>query len=109
MDEQVSMVHFGHPDKCIYCLLTYSEAEVKFLTRKKDDLFFSFTLLEHSYSEVHAAYEAAIKDNHMKLDEIALIRKDLLAYLNVFGVKPEEIHDIIYVDPNDPMQLKKKF
>ena len=55
------------------------------LTRERDDLKFSVTLLEHNYSELHEAYVAAVNDNSAKLNEIAALRLDLLEYLKLFG------------------------
>jgi len=89
LDEQANLV----PDKenqCIYCILDFLRKEIVHLTREKEDLAFSLTLLDRRYHEVNTAYEAAIADNLLKHKEIADIRKDLLTYLNVFGVKPNE-------------------
>ena len=86
LDEQLSMETCGHPDKCIYCLLTHLEAEILDLTRKRDDLFFSFQILEFSYSQVHSAYESAVIDNKDKGKELDLLKADLANYEKLFYV-----------------------
>ena len=98
LDEQMDMTAYGHPNKCIYCLITNLSKDILTITRKRDDLFFSFQILEHSYSEVHAAYEAAIQDNKDKQEEIANLQVELLNYEKSF----------YYVDPSDPMVVKKR-
>jgi hypothetical protein len=66
------------------------------LTRERDDLRFSVTLLDHNYSELHEAYIAAVNDNAARLNEIAALRLDLLEYLKLFG----ENSPPSYVNPN---------
>ena len=80
LDEQANLV----PDKesqCIYCVLAFLSEEITKITKEKEDLAFSFALLERRYDEVHVAYEAAIHDNQLKYQEIANIRQDLLKHL----------------------------
>lgn len=91
LDEQLNMTAFGHPDKCIYCLLTYLQEEIVKVTRKRDDYFFSFQMLEFSYSEVHAAYEAAVKDNFEKYKELSSLRLELLNHQKKFKVDPNRL------------------
>jgi hypothetical protein len=72
-------------NKCIYCIVDFLSKELVTLTRQRDDLRFSVTLLDHNYSEIHEAYVAAINDNAAKLNEIAALRLDLLEYLRLYG------------------------
>ncbi len=91
LDEQLSMSTYGHEDKCLYCLITYLEAEILDMTRKRDDLFFSFQILEFSYSEVHSAYESAVADNNAKCKELDILKTDLLNYEKLFYVNPNKL------------------
>jgi hypothetical protein len=72
-------------NKCIYCIVDFLSKEIVTLTRQRDDLRFSVTLLDHNYAEIHEAYVAAINDNAAKLNEIAALRLDLLEYLRLYG------------------------
>ena len=85
LDEQLSMSLHEIHNKCIYCVIDLLNKQIIDLTRERDDLKFSVTLLDHNYAELHEAYEAAINDNTAKLNEIAALRLDLLEYLRLFG------------------------
>ena len=85
LDEQLSMSLHEVYNKCIYCIVDFLSKELTTLTRQRDDLRFSVTLLDHNYSEIHEAYVAAINDNAAKLNEIAALRLDLLEYLRLYG------------------------
>jgi hypothetical protein len=67
-------------DKCIYCLVGQLTEELTKLQQHRDDLMFSFELLEHSYNQVHEVYEAAILDNQQKYSELEILKASLLKY-----------------------------
>jgi hypothetical protein len=72
-------------NKCVYCIIDVLSIQLLNLTRERDDLRFSVTLLDHNYSELHEAYVSAVNDNTAKYNEIAALRLDLLEYLRLFG------------------------
>jgi hypothetical protein len=67
----------GQDDPCIYCLLSHLTQELEHASRKKQDNMFALELLDFSYTEIVAAYEAAIYEVEKNAKEIHQLRDEL--------------------------------
>ena len=76
---------------CFLCIVSRLEEEIGNLRKKRDDLAFSFYILEYSYSQMQAAYEGAVKDNEQKYNELDALRKDLIKYQSMLNVNIRDL------------------